>query len=292
MDNAYCIGLTGPLPIAHSLLPAEERGTMYDTHVHSTFSVDGTSTFDEYSKLLDKKELNGIGFTEHLDFLPECGSYNYFDYDIYISSINKFREMGCEFYAGAEVDFVTGIEDEIVETLNRQSYDYSICSVHMINKKPVSDKHAIELFKDTNTFRNVLEKYYSEIINSLNVGKIDVIGHIGIYKRYLEQSFINNHTLKDLIKELDFEAAKACALSDKIIEVNSSGLFTQAASVIPNTEFLKTYFEFGGRRVSIGSDAHNTSHVIRGFKEVKVILKGIGFNYTILPWDKEKEYRI
>jgi histidinol-phosphatase (PHP family) len=265
---------------------------MYDTHVHSTFSPDGQSTIEEYSKLVDEGIVKGIGFAEHLDFLPECGAYGFLDYDSYSSAINKYKEKGYEFYLGAEIDYANCVDGEIAERLNNQHYEYTICSVHMIQGFSISDKKGVENFYNADTFRCILEKYYSEINFSLSAQKIDVIGHIGIYKRYLDSNYLMNHVLKEFIRELDLNLAKECALSNKIIEVNSSGLFAAGASAIPNAEFLKTYYENGGRTISIGSDAHKVSNVILGFEQVKQMLKEIGFKYTVLPWDREKRYKL
>jgi histidinol-phosphatase (PHP family) len=265
---------------------------MYDTHVHSTFSPDGQSSVEEYSKLVDKGIVKGLGFAEHLDFLPECGAYGFLDYDLYSSTINKYKEKGYEFYLGAEVDYANRVEGEIIEKLKKQHYDYTICSVHMIQGFSVSDKKGLENFYDANTFKYILGNYYDEVNLSLHVEQIDVIGHIGIYKRHLDSSFISNHVHKDLIKELDLNLAKECARSGKIIEVNSSGLFAKMGSTIPNAEFLKTYYENGGSTISIGSDAHDASDAARGFEQLKQILREIGFKYTVLPWNREKEYKL
>ncbi|MGI6777463.1 MAG: hypothetical protein ACOX7R_05425 [Acetivibrionales bacterium] len=40
--------------------------------------------------------------------------------------------------------------------------------------------------------------------------------------------------------------------------------------------------------VTIGSDAHCAEHVARGFNQVKAVLKKVGFEYVILPWNRQK----
>lgn len=265
---------------------------MYDTHVHSKFSPDGISTIEEYVLLIDNKKVSGIGFTEHLDFMPECGAYGFHDYESYINTINSYRSRGYEFFAGAEVDYAKRVEPDIKACLKQNHYDYTICSVHMIDGVSVSDGKNTGRFRDTGTFRKMLEKYYYEVEASLRCKLFDVIGHINIYGRYLTDEFFNDEALKRWLREANDQLARACALSNKIIEVNSSGLFSPSRSTCPGPDFLKRYFEYGGRMISVGSDAHRAEHVGRGFGDVKEMLRDIGFEYIFLPWDRDKGVRL
>ena len=86
----------------------------FDTHVHSKFSPDGNSDIEEYMTLIDEGKLQGIGFAEHLDFLPECGAYGFLDYNAFINKINSFKEKGYEIFAGAEIDYAKSVEDAIL----------------------------------------------------------------------------------------------------------------------------------------------------------------------------------
>lgn len=264
---------------------------MYDAHVHSTFSPDGSSSLEEYSKLIDKGFVKGIGFAEHLDFMPECGAYGFLKYDSYLDAVNVYKKKGYEFYSGAEVDYAKKVEYEIINTLSHNHYDYTICSVHMIDGKSVSDKN-IDYFSNRQIFSGTVENYYKELHSSTSVTEFDVIGHIGVYKRYLENDFLVKYNLKQRIDELEHLLAHACAVSDKIVEVNTSGLFSVCASTIPDNTFLRLYYDYGGRMVCVGSDAHNAAHVARGFDIAVKNLKDIGFRYIFQPWNKEKPIKI
>jgi histidinol-phosphatase (PHP family) len=114
-----------------------------------------------------------------------------------------------------------------------------------------------------------------------------VIGHIGVYKRYLGRDFFTKGPLASCIKEVEDELARLCANSDKIIEVNSSGLFSPFSAAVPDTGFLKAYYRYGGRNISAGSDAHCARDVGRGIEAVHDLLRETGFKHTLLPWDRE-----
>ncbi|MCX7842679.1 MAG: histidinol-phosphatase HisJ family protein [Clostridia bacterium] len=265
---------------------------MYDIHAHSTFSPDSISPVEEYIGVLDEGRVEGIGFAEHFDFLPECGAYGYLDYELLRKTIDEFSSKGYRVFAGAEIDYSFKVEDEIVSTLRERHFDFTICSIHMVSGVSVSDGKNLERFKDKKIFRSIIEEYYYELSSSLRVKEFDVIGHIGIYRRHFDQSFINESIFNNWIIELENEVAKACALSDKIIEVNTSGLFSKCAFALPHADFLKTYYLNGGRLLSLGSDAHNAAHIGRGFREALEVLKDIGFKYIMLPWDRENPLKI
>lgn len=261
---------------------------MYDMHIHSVFSPDAVSTAGEYAALIDRGVAAAAGFAEHLDFLPECGAYGFLDYSSYIGSINEYKQMGYDFYAGAEVDYAKSVEDEITGFLSRQRFDFTICSVHMINGISISDGRNTAVFLDPDAGMDILEKYYYEVSAGLKVSQFDAVGHIGIYGRYLEPGFFDAMSYKNKLNEMNNELARECARSGKIIEVNSSGLFSPCKSTIPSADFLKSYFEYGGIKVCMGSDSHVSHNLARGFDTVISILKAIGFHREYLPWDPEK----
>jgi histidinol-phosphatase (PHP family) len=265
---------------------------MYDTHVHTTFSPDGISPMEAYAALIDEGRLEGIGFAEHLDFMPECGAYGFFRREEYLSSIKAYNDKDYKFFAGVEIDYNKKIEQEILQHLRDNKYDFSICSVHMIHGLSVSDRTSVEHFADPQTFRTLVDAYYREIACTLTVPEFQVIGHAGIYKRYLEESFYEQYKFTVWIRELDHALAKLCARSDKILEVNTSGLFAHSCATVPNREFLKLYHSYGGRMVSIGSDAHNVAHAGRGIDTALRLLAEIGFGYIYLPWDREEPVKI
>lgn len=254
----------------------------YDCHVHSTFSPDGSSVIGEYCRWIDQGKLAAIGFAEHLDFLPECGAYGFLEYDRYINTINDYKRQGYRLYAGVEIDYAKCVEEDIKRRIRAERYDFTICSIHTVNGLSVSDRE-IGHFRERNSFLSLLEGYYHELKHSLAVAEFDVIGHIGVYRRYLEASFYNEG-IRKLIDDFEWEAAKLCAESQKIIEVNSSGLFAVMADTAPDTGFLAQYYDFGGRRVCMSSDAHQVQNAGRGFDILRGKLLGIGFTHLHLPW--------
>lgn len=264
----------------------------YDMHVHSVFSADGKSSLEEYAALFDSGKPGTIGFAEHVDFLPECGSYEFMDFQKYTAAICGLRERGLDFYAGAEIDYIKLVEADIFKHLDERRYDYTICSVHMVDGISVSDRNFPPAHADREYLMGVLQNYYRQLEYSIKTNAFDVIGHIGVFKRYLAEDCRDDRVLKSAIREAELEAAKLCACSDAIVEVNTSGLFSPHAHTLPDGDFLKHYYDFGGRLVCLGSDAHRTADVARGFKEAGELLKAAGFRHMTLPWDRERRIEL
>lgn len=263
----------------------------YDMHVHSTFSSDGKSSLAEYAALFGGGK-GTIGFAEHIDFLPQCGSYGYMDYNEYTAAVRGFKDRGCDFHAGAEIDYVMQAEADIIKHLNKYSYEYTICSVHMVDGISVSDREFPPIEADVEYLLGITGKYYRELEYGIKTGLFDVVGHIGVFIRYLSEEVKSDRRMTGIVREAELEIAKLCACSDMIVEVNTSGLFSQAASTLPGNDFLKHYYDHGGRLICLGSDAHKAEDVARGFREACIMLKTFGFGYMTLPWDKDHHIKL
>ena len=102
-----------------------------------------------------------------------------------------------------------------------------------------------------------------------------------------DQGFEDTKLIKE-INDLENGTALLCSKSDKIVEVNTSGLYSPLSATVPGIDFLKAYYNNGGRNISVGSDAHSASHIARGFETAFELLRQTGFRHILLPWDREK----
>lgn len=264
----------------------------YDSHIHSTLSSDGLSPIRDYSAVLEEGRISGIGFAEHLDLMPECGSYGWLEPSVYRAEVKALRNMGYECYAGCEIDYNKKAQQEILDHLKENKYDFTMCSIHMIDGCSISDRVYIPSIKDFGKLQYLIERYYEELKYSLDVEAFQVIGHIGVFKRYLGEEFYKHESLQRRVKEAEYDIARLCAQSGKIVEVNTSGLYSPLRETMPGKAFLEQYLSFGGRKVCAGSDAHCLGDAGRGIKEAYTFLKDLGFKYLTLPWDSENPIKL
>ena len=69
---------------------------------------------------------------------------------------------------------------------------------------------------------------------------------------------------------------------NKCLEVNTAGLKYGLGHPNPEEDVLRRYRELGGRRITIGSDAHKPEHIAWEFQKTEKILLNLGFtHYTV-----------
>jgi histidinol-phosphatase (PHP family) len=267
----------------------------FDCHVHSRHSPDGQSDLAAYAAQVDAGVAAGIGFAEHYDFLPVCGAWEYLDEAAYQAEIAAWRQRGYQFWAGVEVDSVASETAAIRRRLQAQRFDFVIGSVHTLPSGGVSDRN-IAHWNEPGGFDCMLDEYASEFLASLAIPEYDVIGHPGVFQRYLTADFLDrpsdrsgsgpSPTRLQRVRELDAALAEAAARSGKLIEVNSSGLFAPSRQTCATPFFLERFRAAGGSRITLASDAHAAANLRRGFTEARPILEGLGFHELWLPWDQ------
>ena len=63
----------------------------------------------------------------------------------------------------------------------------------------------------------------------------------------------------------------------KGIELNTSSIKYQLDDLMPSTDILKLYLELGGKIITIGSDSHRKEDLGSHIKELRKVLKDIGY---------------
>lgn len=258
----------------------------FDSHVHSRYSPDGKDDMATFAACVDAGIADGIGFAEHYDFLPICGAWEYLDEARYLAEVADWVDRGYAFFAGVEVDYGQKVEADIRRKLKQFSFDFVIGSIHTLDAGTVSDR-LIDHFYDDAVFDQTLREYAREFTASLAMPELDVIGHAGVFQRYLDDDFFAGKPWKARIQDLEEELAARAAHSGKLLEVNTSGLFSVMRQPCATPFFLERYRAHGGREITLASDSHAAAHLRRGFTEVAPLLTALGFAEIHLPWDRE-----
>ena len=218
----------------------------FDSHVHSRHSPDGADDLAAFAARVDAGVADGIGFAEHYDFLPVCGAWNYLDEERYLADVADWVARGYAFYAGVEVDYCRKVESQIRDKLKHYPFDFAIGSIHTLEAGSVSDR-VIDHFYDDAVFDAMLGEYEQEFSASLAVPEFDVVGHPGVFQRYLDAEFYAGKPWKARIADLEDVLAERVAHSDKLLEVNTSGLFSALRQPCATPFFLERYRHHGGR---------------------------------------------
>ncbi len=256
---------------------------IYDQHLHSFLSCDSTENFEEYLKIAQRQGAKYFISTEHLDLSSlYLGKDDIFDLEMQ----EKLRETLQKKYSvkilkGVEMGYKFSRIKEMEAIVNNNNFDLVILSVHETEtvECALADFHG--KLSPHMAYENYLELYIDMLENC---DFFDVVGHIDFLLRFIDRINIeeNKNTLTKLLKLV--------ISKDKCLEFNTKFIYQQKDSSYLEYIF-SLYFSLGGRKVSLGSDAHSIEYYRASFNEAIEILKKIGFTH-ISHFQKRKEIAI
>ena len=213
-----------------------------------------------------------IAFTDHIDHEPVDIGFDYWRAEAYFRSIEECRaEFGdrLTILSGAEVDFNTGIADQVERFVNAHDFDFVIGSVHYQAGELIFPDHF-----HGKTLEDVFRAYLEQIRVAVESGWFDTIGHLDLPKRYAPESHRHYDPLafRDLLAPI-FAAMVAGGVS---FEINTSGLRRSSGASLPGPAIVRWYVDAGGRLITTGSDSHAAQTVGAGIETTLDMLELCG----------------
>ena len=254
---------------------------LVDMHTHSNNSHDGKCTVDEMAKAAREKGLDGICITDHCDIML----FNNMDITSMTQrSVNDSKnadgKYGVRVFCGIEIGETYWNQAATDKILSMCSYDAVIGSVHTLDKAGWDISYSqIDFSKysdaELNDFFNV---YLDNVNKMLDTLDFDILAHLtcplryinGRYKRNLDAMLFNDKIENILIRIIELKIA---------LEINTSEIDQGINSTMPYDWIIKRYFELGGDLITLGSDAHTTNNIGKGFFNVIDMLKDIGVKH-------------
>lgn len=234
-----------------------------DSHVHSTFSVDGK---DDIKKMCDsalERGIKYITFTEHLDFNPLDEGYNYFRLERFLSKIEELNNLYSErlkIFSGVEFS-EPYLYPEHLKEYNNYDLDIIIGAIHWVEEYYIGDEKLLEIYDRDEIFL----KYYDMVYEAVSHKGFDVLAHFDFPKRYLDYDYKNIDLVAKIIK-LMIE-------NDIILEINTSSLRKGYDNPMPSEWLLEIYRDKGGKYVTVGSDAHQKEDIAEDFDKVHKLIQ-------------------
>lgn len=255
---------------------------MYDYHLHSSFSFDGSDSPMLFAREAAKNGIKEICFCEHIEI-----GHNYpisWDgkpkTDEYFSALNRISQEDVTIKAGYEAGITPQNLQETYDFVSKTPCDFVIASCHFIEgKDPYDESESLFSGRDV---KEVMQSYLQDILYCVkNFGCFNVIGHIGYAGKYsAPPHLITYEKYGDLIDEI-----LVCAISkEKGIEINTSAWDIFGCG-IPATDIIKRFFELGGEIITTGSDGHKAEKTGSRIKNAIEIIKNCGGKY-ICTFDK------
>jgi histidinol-phosphatase (PHP family) len=227
--------------------------TMVDFHIHTTLSCDGHCTVDEICRKAIEIGLRAICFTEHLDLDPADPGYGFLDYEEYGARLEEARQRyagSLTILKGIEADYQSRFEDRVREWLIGKELDLVIGSVHYVDGTMLSEEMLAGRDLD-----EVYLHYLEEVRLSAESGLFGAIGHLDYIKKFTgDASYLDsNERLRPPLEK----ALLAIIASGAALEISTKGLVAKSRDYRPSLNIVRFYKKLGGRKVTIGSDAHD-----------------------------------
>ncbi|HOD17118.1 MAG TPA: histidinol-phosphatase HisJ family protein [Candidatus Cloacimonadota bacterium] len=220
-----------------------------DFHLHADFSPDSSIKLAELVPRAAELGYSELAITEHLDLMPQ---------EIAVSglpSLQKYQKMVAEIQAlyphlklhcGIEVGDFTEVRSQAIPLLNEFHFRPVLGSIHIILQNL---NVAIPLKKKLRPTE--IKAYYETNLRMVETCPIDILAHLGVYKRYYSEKPVEMHCQSLISRIFEVMIYRGIAL-----EINYSGLRRPYKSLLPEPEYLALYKKLGGKLVTIGSDAH------------------------------------
>lgn len=247
-----------------------------DIHNHSTLSPDGC---DEPMRMAERACGLGIkhfALTDHI----ECEKLESWDYagaiarshDVFLEIQERFRGK-MEVYYGAELGQALFNLPAAEKILAEHDYDFVLGSTHCTRTYPRLDRVPDS---DEDRYR-CLDEYFDEELRLAEWGRFCSLSHLTFPLRFISGD-VGGH---------EVDMSRCSAIIDKILEiiirqgialeVNSAGIRKGLHVPMPNAEYVKRYYDKGGRMVTVGSDAYRVADVAADVPQVYGMLRDIGF---------------
>lgn len=244
----------------------------HDYHMHTCFSADGTDTPEAMCRRAVELGLPEIGFSEHWDVGPHEEQPRFFRPEPWYAEIERLRGLFAgrlSIRAGIEVAEPHLYPRQTAEVLARAPFDYVLGSVHYVGPDLMFDEN----YFHQHSADEVYSAYFDEVETMLRSADLDVVSHLDVPARTGKPilGYDPARYEEQIRRILELVIQRGLAL-----DVNAAGLRKPARNLMPDPLILQWYAEMGGRRLTLGSDAHNAGHLGLGLETALEALRAAG----------------
>lgn len=255
---------------------------MFDYHMHTRVSFDGSYTGLEMARAAKTVGLKEICFTDHLDYDP-LGKMGVmaFDTEKYNAEYDNLEIPGLKIRRGMEFGMAVDNREQFQKDLQRRPFDFVLGSIHFVDDL---DVYYPEFWKGKTVFE--AERRFLE--TTLECVKLhddfDVLAHLtylGKATAHIAPRPIPYEAHRELVDQI----LRVLAQKGKGMEMNTSGV-DRCGGFLPTADYFRRFKELGGEIVTVGSDAHQDYRVGQYTFDACEILKDI-FGYVCTFEDRK-----
>jgi histidinol-phosphatase (PHP family) len=248
---------------------------MYTYHTHTNFSCDCHVPMREMCRAALEAGLVELGISDHFDIHPEYDCPGYLRPDEWWETFRRCRDefgpQGLTLKAGIEIGEPHRYRAQAEDILARYEWDYALGSLHWLGNDLIFER---DFFRRTPP-EEVYTRYFTELERMVRVGGFDILAHMTIVKR--RGYDIYGHYAEREWEPLIRPVLQACIDTGIIPEINTVTLRRPVKEATPSAEVLGWYYEMGGRRLALGTDAHEAENVAHGLDQAVEMARQVGF---------------
>ena len=243
---------------------------VYDCHLHSAISFDSSEDMENYIRLAVKNKDQIFITTEHVDLESNLASQRDLvaDFEKQKETIAKLQQKypEIEILFGVEIGWREDIHSRDEQLSYSQPFDMVILAVH----ENVKGGDAFSKLKESANVDVRYDEYlrlcYAAVSSFDN---FDTFAHVDYMLRYIGHTDLRNHT------EMLTKIFKKVIEKDKCLEINTK-LVPHPDAMDRLDYILQLYTSLGGKKVTIGSDGHNTAYYKNGFRDAMKLMDKYG----------------
>ena len=258
----------------------------HDYHIHTNFSCDCNASMISMCRAAINASISEIGFSDHFDLNPNDPCVGFFNAEKWWEELtlcqDEFSDV-LSIRAGIEISEPHRFPKVIEELLQGYPWDYVLGALHWVGDELIFEEGYFNRQEEA-----AYDDYFSETLRMVETGMFDVLAHMDAVKRY---GFENYGRFDPAKKEAEIRSIlQTLARRNLALELNTVTLRRSVKETSPSKQILQWFFEAGGQRVTIGSDAHSPEDVGFGFEKALSIVQSSGFDY-LTSFKKRKPKR-
>lgn len=257
-----------------------------DFHMHCAASEDSETPVEMLYKAALATGLSMIAVTDHVELVD----YRKGAYDIACAAAWEMMTTadvpdGLRVARGIELGepcFDTTLAEKILDS---HPYDFVLASQHRL-----SDALPDYYFIDYSSWSDAqiigeMQRYFDEVVRVVRWNGFDSLAHLTYPFRYLPAKWRNGDysAWQTVIDELLSRLAE----NGKALEINTSGIRKGQGMTSPDFPLIRRFYELGGRRLTVGSDAHRENEVGADLDVAARLAKEAGFDAVTVYFERQ-----
>ena len=259
-----------------------------DLHIHSKMSPDSKEEIDNICLRAIELGLKTIAISDHYEFYWPNRYHNVFN-PKHVEEELKIIEKAKIRYNG-ELNILFGIEigqphfdyHNALNLISSFDFDFILASYHKVGGSDLMSHDYI----DSDDRKETLYSYLDGLLVIASLFDFDSMAHIDLIKRYslkaghIERIEDEEERVRRILRTL--------AERDKALEINTS-LLCDFSEPMPGERVIKWFREEGGKRITVGSDAHRAERIAYGFDVAENLIRNCGFEgFTVYEGRKPR----